>query len=68
MKDTGDVVEEVLVLKAPLVTNFVHRFQEEGLSLRPVVLQQDDHVTQRQVVSAALGERSQLKQAVGGSG
>lgn len=61
VKDTGDVVEEVLVLKTPLVTNFVHCLQEESLSLWPVVLQKDDHMTQRQVISAALGEHSQLK-------
>lgn len=62
VKDTGDVVEEVFILKTPLVANFVHRLQEEGLSLWPIVLQEDDHVTERQVVSAAVCERSQLEQ------
>lgn len=45
VKDTGDVVEEVLILKTPLVTDFVHRLQEESLSQWPIVLQEDDHVT-----------------------
>ncbi len=52
LKDTGDVVEEVLVLEAALLTDLIHRLQEEMLTLRPIILQENDHMTQSQVVSA----------------
>lgn len=51
-KDTGDVVEEVLILEAALLTDLINGFQEQRLALWPIVLQEDHHVTQGEVVSA----------------
>lgn len=51
LKGTGDVVEEVLVLETALLADLIHRLQEEILTLRPIVLQENDHMTQSQVVS-----------------
>lgn len=61
MKDTGDVVEKVLVLEAALLTDLIHRLQEEILTLRPIMLQEDDHMTQSEVISVVC-ERPQLRE------
>lgn len=66
-KDTGDVIEEVLVLEVPLLADLADGFQEERLPPRPLVLQQDDDVAQRHVIPA-VREGSQLRAQGGGRG
>ena len=66
-KDTGDVVEEVLILEAGLLDDLVQRLQEQTLALGPVVLQQHHHVAQRQVVTVVC-EHTELTAAQRGSG
>lgn len=61
MKDTGDVVEKVLVLETALLTDLIHRLQEEILTLWPIMLQQDDHMTKREVISVVC-ESPQLRE------
>lgn len=38
-KDTGDVVEEILILETALLTDLIHCLQKQHLALWPVVLQ-----------------------------
>lgn len=52
LKDTRDVVEEILILEVSLLADFVDGFQEQVLPARPLVLQQNHHVAQRHVVPA----------------
>lgn len=61
MKDTGDIVEEVLVLETALLTDLIHRLQEEVLTLWPIVLQENDHMTKSEVISVVC-ESPQLRE------
>ena len=45
-KDTGDIVEKILILKAALLTNLVHSLQKQHLALWPVMLQQHHHMAE----------------------
>lgn len=51
-KDTGDVVEEILVLETALLTDLIHCLEKQHLALWPVVLQQHHHMPKGQVVTA----------------
>lgn len=50
-KDTGDIVEEILILETSLLTDFIHCLQKQQLTLWPVVLQEHHDMTERQVVT-----------------
>lgn len=51
VEDTGDVVEEVLILEASLLADFIHCLQKQRLALWPIMLQEHNHMTQSQVIS-----------------
>ena len=59
-KDTCNIIEKILILEVSLLSNLIDGFQEKGLSPRPLLLKQHDHVPQRHVVSAVC-EGSQLQ-------
>ena len=52
-KDTGDVVEEEAVGEAAILTYLRHDVTKQRLVVRPIILQEDDHVTERQVRTLA---------------
>lgn len=66
-KDTGDVIEEVLVLEVPCWQILLMAFRKKRLPRGHCVLQQDDDVAQRHVVPA-VREGSQLRAQRRGGG
>ena len=58
-KDTDDVVEEEAVGEAAILTYLLHDVTKQRLVVRPIILQQNDHVTECQV--RALTERRLLQ-------
>lgn len=50
-KDTGDIIEEVLILKAALLTDLFDGLQKQHFTLWPVILQKHHHMSKGQVVT-----------------
>lgn len=50
-KDTGDIIEEILILKTALLADLFNGLQKQHFTLWPVVLQEHHHMAEGQVVT-----------------
>lgn len=59
-KDTCNIIEKIFILEISLLANLIDSFQKKVLSPRPLLLKQNNHVSQGHVVPAVC-EGSELQ-------